>query len=95
MTIEQLKARIAELGAEIKAKQADREQLRQALAERIAEHKVGDRVMYNGAEFEITVVNPHWTDERVVYIGAPIRKDGKPAIQAREMWNGPLTKVQK
>jgi hypothetical protein len=91
--MENLKARIAELDAQIKILSEERGQLRQQLAEMQTTLKVGDLVTYEGAKhvWELREIKPGYGSEPK-YFGAKLKKDGTPGLHVGEIWHVPYGK---
>lgn len=91
--MENLKARIAGLGEQIKTLKEEQAQLKQQLAEMQTTLKVGDRVTYEGAKavWELTAIMPGYGGEPK-YFGAKIKKDGTPGVVNSEIWRVPYGK---
>ena len=87
MEIETMKADLRLMDAQVDALNNTRRALRQRLADVQAVFKVGDRVTYDGARhvWQITGIGVGYNNDPK-YIGAKIKKDGKPGAITGEVW---------
>lgn len=87
--ITKLQARLAELNATINVLSAERDEVRNQIAQLNSKLKVGDRVTYLGATWvwEVLAIRPGYTDGSTPRLmAARIKKDGTPGAQVNELW---------
>ena len=82
-----LQARLTELRDQIRERSDEARRIKQALAERAATVRVGDRVTWQGGSdvWEITAIRPGFGNDPK-YFGKKIKKDGTPGVRIVEMW---------
>ena len=87
MEIEAMKADLRELDAQANVLNNMRCDLRQKIADAQAVFKVGDNVTYDGAKYvwQITGIGVSYNNDPK-YIGAKIKKDGKPGVATSGIW---------